>query len=177
MFETPLNLLYWSWNHLEIAGLILSGVALLFIVWLHVPKELTYYWQHGQIMIHPFNVRNEIPASVRGRIAVLRFSWEHGIRLAFGKSIGLSLLEFFLKLLWIPDPRHFAWEHWFGAMLMYPLGRSRREYVTLCMTQQMWPWKRTKTLQRILDENQGRLPKLGQSTFLAALINRLHAHF
>lgn len=175
MTENLLNLLHWSWNHPEIAGASLSGIALILIVWLHVPYELVYYWKNGKPTIRPFNVRNELPNSVCGRIAVLRFSWKHGIHLAFSRRIGLTFLEFFLKLLGIPDPRTFSWDGCFAAIEVYPLGHSRREYIGICIARRIWPWKHTKALQHILDENHGYLPGLQEATFLTSLINRLHS--
>lgn len=176
MVETFLNVLRWSWNHPDIAGTILSGAAFLLIIWLHIPSNLVYYWQSGQITTSPFNVRNEIPQYIHGRINVLRFSQNHEICLALGQRVGLTLLEFFLKVIRIPDPQVFAWEHWFGGMMMYPLGHSRREYLRLCIDRRMWPWKRADTLQRILDKNKGCLRELQEATVLSALTKRLRSH-
>ncbi len=182
MFQTVVNdtlqtlspLLHWSWAHPTAAGLALATIAIFVLVWLHVPRRLEYYWQGGQITVRPFNVRNELPQYVRGRIAVLRFAREHTISLALGRRIGQTLVEFLLKLLWIPNPRRFSWDGGFAAIQVYPLGHSRREYVRLCMTRGIWPWKRTETLQRILDANNGYLPGLQQATAIAALVNRLY---
>lgn len=168
------NLLLFSWAHPVAAGLMLSSTAFLLLIWLHVPKRLEYYWQNGQVTINPFNVRNELSQCVRGRIAVLRFCRRYGIELALCRRIGLAFLEFFLKVVQIPNPRKFSWEHWFAATEMYPLGRSRREYVVLCIKHRVWPWKRTQTLHRILDQNDGQLPVFKQSMFWISLVNRLY---
>jgi hypothetical protein len=37
----------------------------------------------------------------------------------------------------------------------------------------MWPWKRAKALQLILDQNGGYLPGLQEATSLVSLVNRL----
>lgn len=183
MFETLLSgfldvlfgLLRWSWAHPDLAGLALSGTALFLIGWLHVPPVLEYYWQQGQITVRPVNVRNEIPRHIYGRLTVVSFCRKHGIRLALRQRIGRTLLEFFLKMVGIPDPCDFSWDGGFCAIQVYPLGHSRREYVNLCITRRLWPWKSAKMLQRILDEHGGYLPGLEQATFLVALSNRLHS--
>ncbi len=183
MFQTILNdfsgavltLLERSWNHPEVASLTISGIALVLLVWLHVPKRLEYYWQNGKVTIHPFNVRNEIPQYVRGRITVWRFCRQHRISLAFYRRIRLAFMEFFLKVVGVPDPCDFSWDGGFAAIQVYPLGYSRREYFSLCVAHRMWPWKRAKTLQRILDQNGGYLPGLQEATSLVSLVNRLYS--
>lgn len=167
--------LLWCFAHPAIAGLLLSGFASIIIVWLHIPWQLEYYSQGGQITVRPFNARNEIPRHVYGRIRVLRFAKEYKINLTLGRRIGRTLLEFLLKVLGIPNPCSFRWETCMFAMWVYPLGYSRREYLGLCLKHRMWPWKRTKTLQRILDKNGGSLPGLQEATFLTSLVNRLYS--
>lgn len=173
--DTLLGLFWWSWAHPAIAGLVLSGMVFFVIGWLHVPPVLEYYYQRDRITIRPVNIRNEIPQHVSGRLAVLWFCSQHGISLDIGHRIGQSLLEFSLKLTCIPDPDAFSWDGGFAAIQVYPLGRSRFEYVRLCLSHRMWPWKRAKTLQRILDEHGGYLPGLEQATILVSLINRIHS--
>ncbi|MBP6929742.1 MAG: hypothetical protein KBB77_02290 [Candidatus Moranbacteria bacterium] len=173
--DTLFSLLWWSWAHPDLAGLALSGTALFLIGWLHVPPVLEYYWQRGQVTVRPINVRNEIARHVSGRVAVISFCRQHGIRLALRQRIGRTFLEFFLKVFGIPDPRDFSWDGGFAAIQVYPLGHSRREYINLCLARRIWPWKRAKTLQRILDEHGGYLPGLEQATFLASLGNRIRS--
>lgn len=173
--EAVSAVLFWSWSHPTIAGLSLSGFASIIIVWLHIPWQLEYYWQNGQITVRPFNVRNEIPRHMHGRIHVLRFAREHKINLTLGRRIGRTLLEFLLKVLGIPNPCSFRWKTCMFAMWVYPLGYSRREYVSLCIKRRMWPWKRAATLQGILDANDGCLPDLQSETALTSLINRMYS--
>ena len=183
MFETLLsglldglfNLLQWSWRHPDLAGLALSGTAFFLIGWLHVPPVLVYYWQNSKMTVQPFNVRNEIAQHIFGRVAVISFCRQHDIRLALRQRIGRTLLEFFLKVFGIPDPCDFSWDGSFAAMQVYPLGYSRREYISLCLARRIWPWKRAVTLQRILDEHGGYLPGLKQATSLAAFSHRLNS--
>lgn len=156
------------------AGLMLTSVATTLLVWFHIPKRLEYCWQGDKVTIRPLNVRNEIPQHVRGRITVWRFCRQHRISLAIYRRIRLAFLEFFLKVVGVPDPCDFSWDGGFAAIQVYPLGYSRREYFSLCVKRRIWPWKRAKTLQLILDQNGGYLPGLQEATFLVSLVNRLY---
>ncbi len=181
MFETLLsgllnglfNLFQWSWRHPDLAGLVLSGTAFFLLVWLHVPKRLEYYWQNGKVTVQPFNVRNEIPQYVRGRIAVLQFCRKHKLKLDIGRRIRRNIAEFLLSLIGIPHPRVFAWEGSYFAMMFYPLGRTRREFVRLCIRLRICPWQRQR-IEQVLDANKGRWPGIEAETFLAAFSNRLY---
>ncbi len=161
--DTLFSLLWWSWAHPDLAGLALSGTAFVMIVWLCVPPELVCYSQRDWRMAQ----------RASGRLAVLLYCRQHDIDLALGRKIGQTLLEFFLKMAGIPNPCDFSWDGGFAASRAYPLGRSRQEYINLCLALRFWPWKRTQTLQRILDKNNGYFPGSWQAISLAARNNRL----
>lgn len=173
--QAILDLLFWGWAHPVAASLTLSGMATTVLVWLHIPHRLTHYAKNGRMTVSQFDIRNELPRYVNGRIAVLRFCGQHQISLALGRKIRRTFLEFFLKVVGIPNPCDFSWDGGFAAIEVYPLGHSRLEYVKLCFTARVWPWKRAETLQRILKENDGYFPGFQEATFLAALTNRLYS--
>lgn len=163
----------WCWQNPQMAGFGLATLASLFLIWLHVPTSLRYYFQDNGITIHPVNVRNEIPGDISGRIAVLLFCRKHIQQLWIGRRVRESLVEFFLTVMFLPNPRLCAWDGAFAAIMVYPLGRSRFEYLGICRKRRMWPWKQVSTLKGILDANNGYLPGFENETFFSALIGRI----
>lgn len=173
-FTVAISALEWTDKHLSVAIGVVVGLVVLDVFYRHIPKRLVYYWINGRVSLSCRGNRNSISQVVTGRLSVFLFCLEHNISMSFTRRISQSLLESLLLLILIPDPRKFAWEGWFAAMMFYPLGRNRREYIAICTKRRIWPWKREVTMRRILDKGNGCLPGLQSETALAALLNRVN---